>query len=107
MVTASQALVARSSSSIGRGRGDASRQKQKDVEAEESAAFWKRPKGVVRTESSKTESHYNIPASYDAIWKNACDPMGKNGQAAGGADAVAKAQAARWWERPKSAGPKI
>jgi hypothetical protein len=105
MVTASQALVARSSSSIGRGRGDASRQKQKDVEAEESAAFWKRPKGVVRTESSKTESHYNIPASYDAIWKNACDPMGKNGQAAGGADAVAKAQAARWRERPKSAGP--
>jgi hypothetical protein len=107
MVTASQALVARSSSSsLGRSsRADPAAVRAQDAAAEESAAFWKRPKGVVRSESSKTESHDNIPASYDAIWKNACDPMGKNGQAAGGRDAVAQKQGARWRERPKSARP--
>jgi hypothetical protein len=105
MVTASQALVARSSASIGRSRRTASVRAQQDEEAEQAAAFWKRPKGVVRSEDSKTESHYNIPASYDAIWKNASDPMGKNGQAAGGQDAVAKAQGAQWRNPPKPARP--
>lgn len=107
MVTASQALVARSSSgssSLGRSRRTTAG-RQQDEAAEEAAAFWKRPKGVIRSKSSTTESHYNIPASYDAIWKNACDPMGKNGQAAGGRDAVAAAHGARWRERPKSARP--
>ena len=106
MVTASQALVARSSSSsLGRSRAGTAAVRAQDEAAEEAAAFWKRPKGVVRSGPSKTESHYNIPASYDAIWKSVCDPMGKNGQAAGGRDAVAKKHGARWRERPKSARP--
>ena len=101
-MTASQALVARSGASIGRRTASVRAQQE---EEEQTAAFWKRPKGVVRSEDSKTESHYNIPASYDAIWKNACDPMGKNGQAAGGQDAVAKAQGAQWRNPPKPARP--
>jgi len=76
MVTASQAMAmsqSRSSSSLRaqQQRRPSKAQAENDA-AEQSAAFWKRPKGVVRTEdSSKTDSHYNIPASYDAIWENA------------------------------------
>ena len=78
MVTASQAMSQSRSSSSLRARGGTQQQRRpskaqaENDAAEQSAAFWKRPKGVVRTEdSSKTDSHYNIPASYDAIWENA------------------------------------